>query len=374
MDDSEHEARWSSAHNARTEGAFEEALRAYDEVTLLAERDHWPERQLEAHLYAADCARRLSQLDVSEQHLYAAVEIGRRRGLDGLLARALGELGTIAVHRGEVGVGSAWYREALELAQKAGEARAEATQLGNLGLLALQRGDHAQARTLLRQRLESVLALRAPHEAADTLTTLAEVELASGDPIAAEKALLRSLTLRRGKRTPRAVRGLACALILLARITREQGRLEEAQRLASRALRAAEAAKAQREASHARLQLGHLAQARGERTLAKHYLERAAEELHLLGEALQGLVADVALAGLAVDEGLLNEARKTYERIADGFEDHGNPKAAIDATLLAAQLELLAAQLLLLPLEHVVDAPAPTASMVWSHAILCHPQ
>lgn len=329
-------------------------MQAYERAAETARDGHRPEREVEARLYAADCSRRLGRLKETETHLHAAVEVGRRRGLDSLLARALGELGTLAVSTGDVRVGAAWYREALELAEGAGNDRAASTQLGNLGLLALQRGDHDTARDLLRRRLDLVLELRSVDAAADTLTTLAEVELACGNLQDAEQALRRSLSLRKGKRTVKAVRGIACALVLLARLTREQGRHDEAKSLAERALRAAEAARARRETAHAHLQLGHLATDMGEREAARNHLQQAAEGLHETGDVLQGLVADVALAGLAVDEGDYTTARDTYTRTAAGFRVHQNPGAAIDTAQLAAQLNA--------KLGHLADAEAALAA------------
>jgi hypothetical protein len=339
MDDSEHEESWTAAHAARGERTYDVALEAYERSIALAQQDHWPEREVEARLFAASCARQMGLGEINEAHLHAAVAVARQRGLTHLLARALGELGTQAVLKGHASVGAAWYQEALEIAQSIKDVRTAATQLGNLGLLALQRGDHDSARALLTQRLEDVLTLDAAYEAADTLITLAEVELASGHRDAAEKALLRALSLQRGKQTARAVRGMACAFVLLARIARERGQPAEAQRFAKRGLRAAEASGAAREAAHARLQLGHIANGRGERTTAKQHLSRAAEDLKQLGDALQGLVAEVALAGLDVDEGALNNARHTYAAAAEGFDRYNNPNAAIDATLLVAQLD-----------------------------------
>ena len=339
MDHSEHEACWGAAHTLRNERSFEAALEAYEGCIALAQRDHWSEREAEGHLYAASCARQLGLPEVNEAHLHSAVATSRQRGLDQLLARALGELGTQAVLRGQMSMGAAWYQEALEIAQGIDDVRTAATQLGNLGLLALQRGDYDSARTLLTSRLEGVLSVNAASEAADTLITLAEVELASGQTDEAEQALLRALSLQRGKKTVRAVRGMACAFVLLARVARERGQPTDAQRLAKRGLRAAEASGAKREAAHARLQLGYIANTQGERAKAKQHLTRASEDLKRLGDRLQSLVAEVALAGLRVDEGDLESARKTYAKAAEGFDRYNNPSAAIDATLLVAQLD-----------------------------------
>ncbi|MDP6945842.1 MAG: hypothetical protein QF464_16955, partial [Myxococcota bacterium] len=290
-------------------------------------------------LYAAHCARQLGQLEHCEAQLHAAVEVGRRRGLDGLLARALGELGSLAIAAGDVGAGAACYREALELAEGAGDRRAAATQIGNLGLLALQRCDYVMARDLLRQRLDTMLILRAVEEAADTLTTIAEVELAAGEPKAAEEALHQSLALRHGKRTRRAVRGISCTLVLLARLAREEGQLAKAHGLAERALRAAEAANGPREAAHAHLQLGHVASIQCDRMKARHHLEKAISGLAASGDVLQGLVAEVTLASLSLDEADYATARRLYARASEGFRAHQNPRAAIDATQQVAQLD-----------------------------------
>jgi len=339
VDDVEEDDWWTKGHAARRRGELTEACEAYEQAADAARDAHRPEREIEARLYAADCARRLSLPDVSSDQLHLAVQVGRRRGFDGLVARALGELGSLAVAAGDVQVGAAWYREALELAQSAGDERAAATQLGNLGLLALQRGDHDTARDLLTQRLNKALEMRAVDAAAATLTSLAEVEMASNNPDAAERALHQSLSLRRGKRTVSAVRGVACSLVLLTRLARARGQLTEAQALAERALKAATAAKAERETAHAHLQLGHLAGDRGERTRAREHLEQAAEGLRLSGDVLQGLVADVTLAGLVIDEGDYQAAHELYTRAAAGFRDSDNPGAAIDAAQVAAQLD-----------------------------------
>jgi tetratricopeptide (TPR) repeat protein len=339
VDTTEEDGWWAEGHAARRRGELSEARDAYERAANAARDAHRPEREMEARLYAADCARRLGQREASSDQLHLAVQVGRQRGFDGLLARALGELGSLAVAAGDVQVGAAWYREALELARGAGDERAEATQLGNLGLMALQRGDHDTARGLLRERLDKALGMRAVDAAADTLTSLAEVEIASDNPTAAEKALHQSLSLRRGRRTVGAVRGLACSLVLLTRLARARGKHTEALALAERALQAATAAKAGREAAHAHLLLGHLANDRGDRTDAKAHLEHAAEGLRRSGDVLQGLVADVALASVAVDDGDYQAAHDAYTRAAAGFRDNDNPGAAIDAVQVAAQLD-----------------------------------
>ena len=338
MDEDDHEERIQAGRAARRASDFKLALQIYEEAVELAQRDHWPERELEMRLYAADSARLIGDTTQAEQHLHRAVAIGRQRALTKLLARALGELGTLSVLKGEPTIGAAWYQEALELAERAQDMASIATQKGNLGLLALQRGDFEAARTLLQARLDAVLSLNAPDDAAETLTTLAEVELQCGKLEAAEDALLRVISLQRGRKSVRAVRGLAGAFVLQAKIARQRGHNSEAKRLAKRGLKAAEAAGAVREAAHARLQLGYIAKRRGERERARENLVHAARDLKLSGDSLQALIAEVALAGLAVDEGELNQARESYASASRGFQAQGNPKAALDAQLLSAQL------------------------------------
>src|SRR5919198_3375172 len=128
------------------------------------------------------------------------------------------------------------FRETVEAGERVGNHTARIYALGYLAAIAAERGDHAEAQAIAT----SALSLAAQHSLDEHWVVLfahyalAEVALAHGDPPAARAAVERGLELaRRG-----GIRlDTAYGLLLLARIARTEGSLEEARELVERARR-----------------------------------------------------------------------------------------------------------------------------------------
>jgi tetratricopeptide (TPR) repeat protein len=87
-------------------------------------------------------------LDGAEKLFGEALEIDRRIGrLEGQ-AKALSNLGLIALTRGDLDGAEKLYRESLEIERRLGRLEGQASDLGNLGLIARTHGDLDDAERL----------------------------------------------------------------------------------------------------------------------------------------------------------------------------------------------------------------------------------
>jgi tetratricopeptide (TPR) repeat protein len=144
----------------------------------------------------------------------------------------LGQLGTLALERGDLAEAARRYREALDTFRALGEPQSEAVIWHQLGRVAQKARDWDEAERCYRESLKLEEQMNHAEGVAQTCNQLALVAKGAGRPDDAERWVLRAIELgeQLGDR-----KGLAVRLSNLADLYLSQGRLDQAARYAHRA-------------------------------------------------------------------------------------------------------------------------------------------
>ncbi len=189
------------------------------------------------HVDWADNLTAIGQFNEAEEHYETALPILREIDDHRSVGATLGQLGTLALERGELGQARERYAEALETFRALGEPREEAVwwhQLGRVAEEAAERGsgDWDEAERCYRESLKLEEQMNNPKGVAQTCNQLALVAVGAGRPADAERWYLRAIEL--GKEL-RYYAELGKWLSNLADLYLSQGRLDEAESYARRA-------------------------------------------------------------------------------------------------------------------------------------------
>ncbi len=136
-------------------------------------------------------------LELAGQRYSESLEINRK--LDRLEGEAicLGNLGIVSKKRGDLDSAEEYYRRALEIDRRLGRLNGQATQLGNLGNIASARGELDTAEQYYREALEIDRSIGRLEGQAAHIGNLGLIYLQRGDQNEAERLLDEALDLQR---------------------------------------------------------------------------------------------------------------------------------------------------------------------------------
>lgn len=214
--------------------AIEWHRRALVEFERLSESSESAEHMV-AVLYAdwADNLVAIGQFDEAQKHYETALTIAREINDHRQAGVALGQLGTLALRRGDLAEAGRRYAEALETFRALGEPQSEAVALHQLGRVAEEAGDWDEAERCYRQAVRIREQIRDLPELAKSFHQLARVAQGAGRPDDAERWYLRAIEIDEQLGNPIEV---AIDYSNLASLYLSQGRLDEAARYARRAV------------------------------------------------------------------------------------------------------------------------------------------
>jgi tetratricopeptide (TPR) repeat protein len=280
---------------------------------------------------AARQASAQGELDASVPLLEEALVLSREHGHERRVALILGELGWIALHRGQDADAQERYEEALAVARSAGDDRATSSALSGLADLSAAHGDHGRAVELheealqLRQRLGDALLV------IDSTYRLGIAAFRSGDAVRARGASEKSGELARELgETPH----LAGATFMLAELDLLAGDIERAEEEIRESLAIYTAVENERDRAMCLVILAGIAAERGESEQAAR-LFGAAERLRAgsppvffelpvlerFGPRLSSALGDERVAELMAEGGRLDEAALTRSLAGAGVEE-----------------------------------------------------
>ena len=213
-------------------------------------------------------------------------------------ARALGNLGAVALAFDELDEAERYFRDSFDLNQEAGAVAAQGQDLNDLGEVMRLKGKHAEAETLLRRALK--IAQEAGHAEGEANARLRLGALAHErnrlNDAAAEFTRSREISQRIGDQE-----GIAGAMSGLGAVELDRGRLDAAKTILDEALQLANDIAARESEAYANQLLGEIAEKRGDAIRAiEHYrtamfiyrangqtgpIEPLAEKLKALGAA-----------------------------------------------------------------------------------------
>ena len=230
---------------------------------------------------------------------------------DDLAVRAvsLGNLGLIAMTRGNLDQAECLHRESLKINRKLGRLEGQASELGNLGLIAMTRGDLDEAERLLRESLEIHRKLGRLEGQANQLGNLGLIAKTHGDLDEAERLHREALDINR--KLGRLV-GQANQLGNLGLIAKIRGDLDQAEQLHREALEInRKLGRLEGQASDLG-NLGTVAMTRGDLDEAERLLHESLDINRKLGE-LEGQASSLGNLGLiARTRGDLDEAERLH--------------------------------------------------------------
>ncbi|MEZ5955314.1 MAG: tetratricopeptide repeat protein [Hyphomonas sp.] len=238
-------------------------------------------------------------------------------------AAALGNLGLIAMTRGDLDAAEDFYTRALALDEALGNKEGMATNLGNLGLIARTRGNLDAAEDFHTRALALDEALGRKEGMANQLGNLGLIGITRGKLDVAEDFHTRSLTLQEAIGSKE---GMAIQLGNLGVIANSRGDLDAAEDFNSRALVLHEAI-GRKEGMAIQLgNLGNTAMARGNLDAAEDFYTRALVLTEALGskEGMATLLAN--LGALAKQRGDTISACTHWARSVDLFQQIGMPQ------------------------------------------------
>jgi predicted ATPase/DNA-binding CsgD family transcriptional regulator len=181
-----------------------------------------------AHNAAGGLAWPLQRYEAAAAHLQECLALGRTLGDQQLVARALGNLGSVAYERGDLVGTAALYEESLAVFRELGDTQGVTIALSNLGLVATQQGEYGRATALLMESLSLSRELGDEWRIALALANQGEVALRQGEHGEATARYGEALALFRSLRDPRLI---AITLDGLARTAAARGQPARATRL-----------------------------------------------------------------------------------------------------------------------------------------------
>lgn len=286
--------------------------------------------------------------EMYEQALVEQRLIRNKRGI----ADTLTNLGALAWHQGELLEARRYYGEALDLYKDLGAQDALAYTQLNMGNVLFDQGDLAGARSLLdlsvagqrklgnssdlaealhnqagiigaqgdlaeaQRTYDEALAIRVNRgeasNAAETRLAKADLMLAAGDPSGPE--LLARSALEEFK-NDKAVEDEEKALVLLAQVLAQQGRLAEAKATLAQSAKMARAKQYPDLFMRTNLVAAQLLLAEGEHTLAARKAQSTQEEALKTGFFIRQLEATLALAEIKAKSGNKAEAKALFQSV-----------------------------------------------------------
>jgi tetratricopeptide (TPR) repeat protein len=190
------------------------------------------------HTELADLYRALGQFDSAEKEYKAALVIDEETGDARGKGVTLGQLGRLALERGDLAEAAQRFNEVLETFRALGEPQSEAVTWHRLGAVAEEARDWEEAEHCYREAVRILEQIRDLPGLAMVFNQLANVAKGAGRPDDAERWYLRALE---GFEQTGQVQYAAVVSNNLAGLYLSQDRLDEAKRYARRALEINEA-------------------------------------------------------------------------------------------------------------------------------------
>ncbi|MCG3155988.1 MAG: Photosystem I assembly protein Ycf3 [bacterium] len=206
----------------------------------------------------ADNLADAGQFDEAKQAYENGLEISREVGDQRSVGIKLGQMGTLAMRRGDLAEAARRYTEALETFRKLGEPQMEAVAWHQLGMVAEEARNWEEAERCYRESLKLKESFNDSPGVARTCNQLALVATGAGRLDDAERWYLRAQEIK-DKTNPKD----ASTLNNLADLYLSQGRLAEAEQYAKRALAIKETLDLSAEPWTTYSILGDIAQAKG---------------------------------------------------------------------------------------------------------------
>ncbi len=214
--------------------AIEWHRRALGEFERLSESSEQAKRMVAAcHVDWADNLAVIGQFDEAQKQYEAALPIFHEIEDHRSVGVTLGQLGTLALERGDLARAGRRYTEALETFRALGEPQSEAIIWHQLGMVAQEAGDWDEAERCYRESLKLKESYNDLAGVARTCNQLAIVAQGAGRPDDAERWYLRALE---GFEQTGQLQYAAFASSNLANLYLSQGRLGEAAHYARRAV------------------------------------------------------------------------------------------------------------------------------------------
>jgi len=185
-------ARWYWA----VQGHLSEGRRVFDG---LFERTKGAPKELRAPalVHGAIFPFRQGETRLAADLLQESLDLYRELGDEEGIARAIAELGGVAIAEGDLDRAAELYEEAVPLFHRQGKSSREGASLGNLGTIAHMRGDYATAVRYYDEAIELAREAGDSDGAAVSFHNLARSELAQGHAERGLEALRESLALAR---------------------------------------------------------------------------------------------------------------------------------------------------------------------------------
>jgi predicted ATPase/DNA-binding SARP family transcriptional activator len=185
-------ARWYWA----VQGHLSEGRRFFD--AILARRAEAPkELRAPALVHGAIFPFRQGENELAASLLQESLDLYRELGDEEGIARAIAELGGVAIAQLDLDRAAALYEEAVPLFRSQGRLARVAASLGNLGTVAHMRGDPATAVGYYTEAIEASRAAGDEDGSAVNLHNLGRAELAQGRTTEGLEALRESLAIAR---------------------------------------------------------------------------------------------------------------------------------------------------------------------------------
>lgn len=280
------------------------------------------EPALRALLGLAPLLFRHGPLRAYERLVDPAIASTRNSGADpGLLCEVLLTRGALHHHRGAAAKGSRDLVHALGIARTLEQRRLEARALFELGHALADAGDAALAEDHFRRAAALFAAEREPLEEGRAHASLAAIVARAGRTEEARSLLARAQEAHADDAEARAE-----DLLFLGALELGEGKLAAARAATEQSLSLC--TDSRRAAARARMQLGIVARRAGDRALARSMLERAAEDLALLG--FEGLAAEAQgqLGIVAREDGKIAEAKTRLGAACDALHELARGDAA----------------------------------------------
>lgn len=286
------------------------------------------------HADLADNLANIGKFDEAEKNYKASLEIARKREDHRSAGVALGQLGNLALQRGDLPAARERHTEALHTFQRLGEPQSEAVAWHQLGMVAEEGRAWAEAERCYRESLRIKEAQRDWPGVARTCNQLAIVAEGDGRYADAERWYLRAIELgeRLGDK-----QGLAKRLNNLADLYLGQQRLDEAEQYARRALAIKETLDLSAAPWKTYQILAQIAAAKGDTEAARAWRRQEQESYAAYAGAAHKLPSwapDFIRAVVAAAEGVA-EAQEAVAQILPQLEKSGwtNLVAAVERIL-----------------------------------------
>jgi serine/threonine protein kinase/tetratricopeptide (TPR) repeat protein len=268
-----------------------------------------------------------------EQSLVVYREVGSKAGVAG----ALGNIANVLDGQGDLAGSKKMQEQALAAFREVGDERGASSTLGNLGNLLLEQGDLLESKRIQEQALAQRRKIGYNRGIAYSLESLGEVLVAQGDLPGARQNYERALALRNeiGQRG-----AVAQSTLELADLCMEEGRFEEAGRLA----RSASEEFAREKASENEA-LGAILQARA--LLAQSKLPAARSSIaraHSLMPRIASLpsIFSLSIAAAAIEAASqhTSDARRELTKVLSAATKHGFEEYVLQARLSLGEIAI----------------------------------